>query len=141
MIISPYIILDLKLIFFLKKNKNKYDIFIYLSYKTDNLYIQNSSFIFIKILKKYKINIFFLKKGFFHRKIYIIEKFFFFGSNNFDNRSIYINKECFFCFFSKSIKKIFLKKIKNFLFIYNNIKKFFFIKFIYIISFLNYFFQ
>ncbi|AQU89507.1 Hypothetical Protein BW244_0089 [Candidatus Carsonella ruddii] len=34
-----------------------------------------------------------------------------------------------------------MKKIKNFLFIYNNIKKFFFIKFIYIISFLNYFFQ
>ncbi|ATX33515.1 hypothetical protein CUN91_00970 [Candidatus Carsonella ruddii] len=139
-IISPYIILDLKLIFLFKKLKYIH-IYIYVTYKSDNLYIQNSSFIFLKFLKKYKIKIYFLKKGFFHRKIYIIDNFFFLGSNNFDNRSIYINKECLFCFFDKNIKKTFFKKIKNFIFYINYKKKIFFIKFIYIISFLNYFFQ
>ncbi|AFP84120.1 putative endonuclease related to cardiolipin synthase [Candidatus Carsonella ruddii HT isolate Thao2000] len=142
---SPYIILDLNLIkiikILLKKNiKIKFIV----SYKTDNYFIHFSSLIFLKFLTNYKIEIFFLEIGFYHRKIYLIdETYVCFGSMNFDIRSIYINNECLFIikdyfFFYKILNKI----KKNFFPIFINYKKnSFFLKIIYIVSFLNYFIQ
>lgn len=142
---SPYIILDLELINFIKILKKKnIEIKVYVSYKSDNIYTQLSSLIFLKYLIKLKIKIFFLKNGFYHRKIYLIDKkYLIFGSMNFDIRSVYINEECLFIINNKNLKKkIFLKIKKNFLFnIINYKKKNFFIKFIYIVSFINYFSQ
>ncbi|MFI4870131.1 MAG: phospholipase D-like domain-containing protein [Candidatus Carsonella ruddii] len=139
-IISPYLIIDLQIITIIKIVK--VNIYIYLSFKNDNIYIQNTSIIFLKFLKK-KIKIYLLYNGFFHKKIFIFDKkYFFFGSSNLDIRSNYFNKEniyiiknfLFINFFLNEIKK------KN---IYKNIinykKKNFYIKFFYIISFLNYF--
>ncbi|WP_433928079.1 phospholipase D-like domain-containing protein [Candidatus Carsonella ruddii] len=141
---SPYIILDLCLINIIKKLiLLKKKIFLYISYKTDNLYIQGVSLIFLKILMNYNIKIYFLNIGFFHRKIYIFDDLYIlFGSNNFDIRSIYINQECLIFLSDKIFKKLFFKKLKNNLlnFLYYK-KKFFYIKFFYIVSFLNYYFQ
>ncbi|AFP83940.1 phospholipase D-like domain-containing protein [Candidatus Carsonella ruddii] len=142
---SPYIILDLNLIKIIKIliNKNILIKFI-VSYKTDNYFTHFSSLIFLKFLVKYNVEVIFLRIGFYHRKIYIIDNIYVcFGSMNFDIRSLYINEECIFI-------------IKNFFFlneVINNVKKNFFpifisnkknlfsLKIIYIVSFLNYFIQ
>lgn len=144
-IMSPYIILDKKIINLIKKLKKKnIDINIYISYKSDNVYTHISSLIYSKFLKKYS-NIYFLKFGFFHRKIYILDKkYIIFGSMNFDIRSIYINKESLLLFFDKKFYKLFKKKIMKKYFtlnIYNYKKKKIIIKFLFILSFLNYFIQ
>ncbi|MGK2912727.1 MAG: phospholipase D-like domain-containing protein [Candidatus Carsonella ruddii] len=139
-VISPYLIIDLQLVKII--NNIKINITIYLSFKTDNIYIQNTSIIFLKFLKK-KIKIYLLYYGFFHKKIFIFDKkYFLFGSSNFDIRSNYFNKEnvfiiknlLFINFFLNEMKKKIIYKI-----FINYKKKNFYIKFFYIISFLNYF--
>ncbi|MFI4878722.1 MAG: phosphatidylserine/phosphatidylglycerophosphate/cardiolipin synthase family protein [Candidatus Carsonella ruddii] len=139
-IISPYLIIDLQLIKIVKNIK--IEITIYLSFKTDNIYIQNTSIIFLKFLKK-KIKIYLLCNGFFHKKIFIFDKkYFLFGSSNFDIRSNYFNKENIFIIKNFLFISFFLNEIKKKIIYKNDInykKKNFYIKFFYIISFLNYF--
>ncbi|WMC19956.1 MAG: phospholipase D-like domain-containing protein [Candidatus Carsonella ruddii] len=145
MIMSPYIILDIKLINIVKiLIKKNIEIIFLISYKTDNYFIQFSSIIFLKFLMYYKIKIFFLELGFYHRKIYIIDKkYVLFGSMNFDIRSIYINEECLFIMNDKYfLYKINLNIKKNFFSKFINYKKTkILLKFIYIVSFLNYYIQ
>ncbi|MFI4883767.1 MAG: phospholipase D-like domain-containing protein [Candidatus Carsonella ruddii] len=139
-IISPYLIIDLQLIKIIKIIK--INIILYLSFKNDNIYIQNTSIIFLKFLKK-KIKIYLLYNGFFHKKIFIFDKkYFLFGSSNFDIRSNYFNKENIFIIKNFSFINFFLNEIKKKIIYKKNInykKKNFYIKFFYIISFLNYF--
>ncbi|XZR52682.1 MAG: phospholipase D-like domain-containing protein [Candidatus Carsonella ruddii] len=145
MIMSPYIILDIKIINIIKiLIKKNVEIFFLLSYKTDNFFIQFSSLIFFKFLINFKIKILFLELGFYHRKIYIIDKkYVFFGSMNFDIRSIYINEECLFIINDEFfLYKININIKKNFFPKFINYKKTkILIKFIYIVSFLNYYIQ
>ncbi|MGP4128152.1 MAG: phospholipase D-like domain-containing protein [Candidatus Carsonella ruddii] len=144
-IMSPYIILDIKLINLIKTLiKKNVEVIFLVSYKTDNYFIQFSSLIFLKFLMHYKIKIFFLELGFYHRKIYIIDKkYVLFGSMNFDIRSIYINEECLFIINDVNfLNKIYINIKKNFFSKFINYKKTnFLIKFIYIVSFLNYYIQ
>ncbi|BFI90905.1 phospholipase D-like domain-containing protein [Candidatus Carsonella ruddii] len=144
-IMSPYVILDMNLINLIKNLiKKNIEIIFLISYKTDNFFIQCSSIIFLKFLMNYKTKVFFLEIGFYHRKIYIIDdKYIFFGSINFDIRSVYINKECLFIINDKKfLKEININIEKNFFFKFINYKKTnFLIKFIYVFSFLNYYLQ
>ncbi|UNB92154.1 phospholipase D-like domain-containing protein [Candidatus Carsonella ruddii] len=144
-IISPYLIIDLQIINIIKNININIAIYLFLSYKSDNLYIQNTSIIFVKFLKKKNIKIYLLCLGFFHKKIYIFDKkYILFGSINFDIRSNYFNKENLFIIKDNIFRNIFFKKIKKekiFLYNINYKKKFFYLKFFYIISFLNYFLQ
>ncbi len=145
-IMSPYIILDKNLINLVKNLLNKrVDITIYVSCETDNLYIQISSLIFLKFLMNYKVKIFFLSDGFFHRKIYIIDSdYIIFGSMNFDIRSIFINKECLILIKDACFKKIFYEELNKQIIsisMKTHKKKPILLKFIYIFSFLNYFIQ
>ncbi|XZR53087.1 MAG: phospholipase D-like domain-containing protein [Candidatus Carsonella ruddii] len=144
-IMSPYIILDINLINLIKTLiKKNIEIIVLVSYETDNYYIHFSSLIFLKFLMYYKIKIFFLELGFYHRKIYIIDyKYVCFGSMNFDIRSIYINEECLFIMNDVNfLYKININIKKNFFSKFINYKKTkILIKFIYIVSFLNYYTQ
>ncbi|AFP83748.1 putative endonuclease related to cardiolipin synthase [Candidatus Carsonella ruddii CS isolate Thao2000] len=139
-VITPYIVFDKKIIFFLKVLKKNIKINIIISYTSDNIFIYSVCILFLKYFKN-EINFYILKFIFNHKKIYIIDnKFILFGSMNFDIRSIYINLESIMIVSNKFFIKDFfflLKKelIFNFLFF---IKKKFLLKILFILSFLNY---
>ncbi|AFP83558.1 phospholipase D-like domain-containing protein [Candidatus Carsonella ruddii] len=139
-IITPYIIFDKKIIFFLKILKKNIKINIIISYTSDNILIYSVCILFLKYFKN-KINFYVLKFIFNHKKIYIIDKkIILFGSMNFDIRSIYINLESIIIVSDKFfVKKFFflLKKelIFNFTFFF---KKKFLLKILFILTFLSY---
>jgi len=103
---TPYLILDEKFIFALKKallsNKN---IVIFIPKLIDNKFVYNATLYYCKILlqlgaKVYKYN------GFLHSKCMLIDReIFFVGSSNFDMRSFSLNFETSMVFYNKNIAK------------------------------------
>ena len=115
---TPYLILDDKILFALKKAmlSNK-KVIIFIPKLADKKFVYNATLYYSKILLELGAKVY-RYKGFLHSKCMLIDKeIFFIGSSNFDMRSFNLNFETSMAFYDKTIAEkyheIVLEDFKN----------------------------